>query len=96
MTMGRRPGVSKEHLRISVSSRGFSYMPELDVDHKQQVRVYESNSAEGPYIWLKITTPDGQPDGFAHIPVDVAKKLADQINYLCDNHYQFSPYEERP
>lgn len=75
---------SPEHLRFSVSSRGFKAM--VNVDGLPSVR--ESSSAEAPKVWIEDD----------HMTVEEALRAveeghfkgvtAEQIKWLCDHHYQ--------
>lgn len=68
------------------------------------VSVSESSAALGPHIWLRIegrplhrfTRPDGLPDVeagrdgtmSAHLTLDQARQLEEQLAWLRTNHYQ--------
>jgi hypothetical protein len=69
-----------EHLKATKSDRGFNHMPA---------------------IWLRATAPknlsdhDGDwEDTPIHLTVENARKLADQLNWLCNNHYQLRYLED--
>lgn len=52
--------------------------------------VYESSAAGGPHIWLNVASGDcyGGTEGTAHLTLDQARQVPDQLNWLADNHYQ--------
>lgn len=92
----RKQTMSSEHLEPLVSKRGFDHMPPVPSTYGGQVRVYESSAASGPHIWLLLDdVPDNLNDpagvrlhAFAHLKVENALKLAEQIQKLCKDHYQ--------
>ncbi len=79
-------------MKHTKSSRGFTYMEPLEGDHCQapwKLYVNESSIATGPYIWLRLETQaDGYGEAFAHMRLDQAEELRDQLDYLIRNHYQ--------
>jgi len=84
-----------DHLTPIRSDRGFVHLPEIHGTNGESVWVYESSAASGPNIWLKVTSPAdrNRPDGpvvdaVAHLSIDEARKVAEQIIMVCDNHYQ--------
>lgn len=81
------------HLEYTTGWRGFDHMPEIPSTYGGFVRVYESSNAAGPHIWLKAEeVPVGDDripvTAFAHLTLNDAVKLAEQILYLADHHYQ--------
>jgi len=83
------------HLVPVQSARGFAHLPTIRGTSGEHVRAYESSAADSPHIWLSISSPANRnkPDedlieAVAHLPVDEARKVAEQILQLCDNHYQ--------
>lgn len=84
------------HLTPNITGRGFKHMPAVEADPGETVRAYESSAAfRGPHVWLSITSPANrnEPGGvavqaFAHMHIDKARELAEQLLFLCDNHYQ--------
>lgn len=56
------------------------------------MRVYESSAAMGPHIWLSMAVPEWMSrsagDPAVHLTVEDALKLADQLRYLVEHHYQ--------
>lgn len=85
-----------DHLTPIKSDRGFTRLPAIPSDHPGgEVRVYESSAAEQPCIWLNATAgyAFNRPDGSSvvapiHLTVDNARKLAEQLLYLAEHHYQ--------
>jgi hypothetical protein len=85
-----------DHLTPIVSDRGFSRLPSIPSDYPGgRVRVYESSAASSPHIWLTATAPVdlNEPDGPKaeapiHLSAENAWKLADQLRWLVEHHYQ--------
>lgn len=81
-----------EHLRPKVGGdRGFLHMPPIPSTYGGYVRVYESSNASGPHLWVTVHEKmvGGVPVGaFAHLTVEGAVLLAQQIIYLAEHHYQ--------
>lgn len=76
------------------SSRGFKQMEPIMTDYGHEVRVFESSNAKGPCIWLAIersttspTMDDTEPRS-AHLTLEDAKLIRDQLDWLIHNHYQ--------
>jgi hypothetical protein len=79
----------------TLSSRGFRFMDPVPSDYGGEVRVSESSSAMGPHLWLRVTypvdlnEPEGDmAEGVAHLKLDDAARLRDQLTTLIDHHYQ--------
>lgn len=90
-TEAQRPG----HLEVTTTDRGFQHLPPIPSSYGGEVAVYESSAASGPHLWLKATAPVdlNEPDGPthsvpAHLTIEDAEHLADQLHYLITNHYQ--------
>lgn len=72
-------------MSFSVSDRGFVQGQEIKSEYGGFVRVYESSSAEGPHIWVRVmcSTDLNKPfdregdvqDACAHLTLDNAKLL---------------------
>lgn len=82
-----------DHLEPWVSGRGLRYMPPLTLRDGQALEVHESSAADRPHIWLGAKEPattvsERFVDVLVHLPVEDARKFAEQILWLCDNHYQ--------
>lgn len=76
------------HLRFNVSDRGLKYMPTIYGEGVSLVRVYESSLAEEPRIWVYVEDRAGERIAQAHMPLDEARKVAEQIILLVENYYQ--------
>ena len=76
-----------EHLWVEVTPRGFSHMPPIQVEYGGSVRVYESSAAVSPHLWLAVM-PDDNPEATAHLTLESAEHLRDQLTWLIENHYQ--------
>lgn len=81
--------------KFTVSDRGFTHMDPVLSDYGGHVRVYESSAAMHPHIWLTVTSPVdlNHPEGemkaaVAHLRLEDAVTLAEQLLYLIVNHYQ--------
>jgi hypothetical protein len=85
---------ASDHLTPVMTDRGFQHMPKVQAVHGGQpsgtVQVYESSAASGPYIWLEVIEQEGHEVkmALAHLPLDEAVKLRQQLSYLTTNHYQ--------
>ncbi len=84
-----------DHLTITTSDRGFDYLPAIPSEYGGEVSVSESSAAKGPHVWLRATAPvdPNQPDGPTHqVPIHLtaenALRLAEQLRYIVENHYQ--------
>lgn len=91
------------HLEPILSQRGFKHLPSIPSVFGGGVRVYESSSAEGPRIWLNATCPEdlNNPEGpqvqvVEHLSAHDAKRLAEQIMWLLENHYYGDVRDEPP
>lgn len=85
----------KEHLKPETGTRGFKHMPSLPSEYGGEVEVYESSNASGPHIWVRIVCPAdlNEPNGMrvesvAHLTLENAQKLQEQLAFLVNNHYQ--------
>jgi hypothetical protein len=84
-----------EHLVAMVTDRGFRHLPPIPSTYGGDVRVYESSNASGPHVWLTATAPTdlNDPDGPStaapmHLTAEAAWRLADQLRWLVEHHYQ--------
>lgn len=84
-----------EHLQRTFTDRGFTHLPPIPSDYGGEVRAYESSSAEGPHLWLRVECPANlnEPSGptietVAHLTAESALHLADQLRFLVEHHYQ--------
>lgn len=83
------------HLEPIISERGFKRLPSIPSSYGGEITVYESSNAMGPHVWVRFVTPVNLNDpqgvteeGIAHLPLDEAAKLRDQLDYLITHHYQ--------
>lgn len=74
------------HLTAETSDRGLHYLPPLPAINGAVVAVWDSSLADPPAIWLEIRKPDISVTQL--LDLDKARQLAEQIVWLCDNHYQ--------
>jgi len=86
---------NRDHLVAITTDRGFLHMPPVLGTYGGAVRVYESSAACGPHLWLDVTVPTNpdNPQGpttsaTIHLTVDDAQRLAEQILFLVNHHYQ--------
>lgn len=84
-----------EHLNVTTSDRGFDFLPPIPSEYGGEVSVSESSAADGPHIWLRAKAPVdlNRPDGEQHeVPIHLtaenAWRLAEQLRYLVEHHYQ--------
>lgn len=77
-----------EHLQMSTSERGFKRLPALPASYPgSKVAVYESSAARAPHLWVLVEDTDGS-EAHAHLTLDTALKLVQQVIHLINNHYQ--------
>lgn len=74
------------------SARGFAHMDALDCSYGGTIRAYESSAADSPHVWINILQGpriEAKPgEAVAHLSLETALRLRDQLTYLIDNHYQ--------
>lgn len=69
-------------------------MEPITCAYGSEVKVYESSAASGPHIWLNVQTDVGvltqqKPgEGTAHLTLEQAELLRDQLSHLISHHYQ--------
>lgn len=80
-----------------VSNRGFKHHEPVPSEYGGNVRVYESSAASAPHIWVNVECPVNMndprgpaKDASAHLTLDNAILLRDQLTHLIENHYQTS------
>ena len=79
------------HLEPIWTDRGFKHMPAIQGrDEDEVVKVYESSAADGPHVWLRVEE-DRVSYASAHLTLEHAAELRDQLDYLIRNHYQLEP-----
>lgn len=88
-------------MALERSDRGFAQGSDLPSAYGGFIRAYESSAAEHARIWVMVKSPvdmnqwarqqeryTGEWDGaVAHLDLDVAAELRDQLTELIDNHY---------
>lgn len=74
------------HLWPIWTDRGFKHMPTLRPSTGEEVKVFESSMAEGPYVWL--TVKRSEDEATVHLTLGDAAKVRDQLDFLIHNHYQ--------
>ncbi|MGE5827592.1 MAG: hypothetical protein ACM30G_04410 [Micromonosporaceae bacterium] len=89
-----------DHLSYTKTDRGFKHLPAIPGTHGERpagrVRVYESSAASDRYVWLSVEQPadrnhpeNGQVvEATIHMRLEDAVKLAEQIGWLAEHHYQ--------
>lgn len=80
------------------TNRGFTVMEPVPGDYGGHSVVWESSSAEGPKVWLKVVEPNdlnawcrgdesgGTHEATVHLTADSAAALARRIEWLLHNH----------
>ena len=81
--------------RPQVTERGFQRHAPVPSEYGGHVEVYESSAASGPHIWLNVECPASlndptgpTRDAVAHLTLESATLLRDQLTQLIENHYQ--------
>ena len=87
--------LSGEDATPSFSDRGFAHFNPVPSEYGGDVRVSESSAASGPHLWLRIVSPvdlndryGPQQESVAHLTLENATTLRDQLTYLINHHYQ--------
>lgn len=82
-------------VEASTSERGFKRHDPIPSEYGGSVRVFESSAAMGPHIWVSVESNQTLGDertpiikSVAHITLENAELLRDQLTNLIDNHYQ--------
>jgi len=80
---------------VEFTGRGLKHYEKLLSTYGGHVQLAESSAASGPHVWLWTTCPTDLSDprgdsmqAVAHLSLDDAVKLRDQLTHLIDNHYQ--------
>lgn len=83
--------------QITRTSRGFAHGAPIPSEYGGEIRTYESSAASHPHIWVTVEAPVdlNQPNGEthrapAHLTVENATILRDQLTALIDGHYQLA------
>jgi len=91
-----------DHLIPLESGRGFLGLPEIHGTYPGKVRVYESSGAARPQLWLCVEAAESldRPDGpwkeaTVHLALEDAVRLAEQIMFLAEHHYQICDPNKR-
>lgn len=83
--------MTAEHLEVETSDRGFDATAPIPSEYGGAVRVGESSNAEYAGIWLWADEAMvGRPPAKVtiNLTAENAWKLADQLRYLVEHHYQ--------
>jgi len=87
--------MSKEHLEVGVTDRGFSHLPAIPGAYGGEATVYESSAASSPHVWLNVRVPTDMNlngrnfvEATLHLTVENAMKISEQLAYLVAHHYQ--------
>jgi hypothetical protein len=82
---------------MQISERGFIHGDDIPSAYGGYIKVYESSAASAPHIWVRTVCPSNLNDltstpieAVAHLTLDDAARLRDQLSYLIANHYQES------
>lgn len=82
-------------LEPRITDRGFKHFDEVPSEYGGGVRTYESSMAEYPCLWVMVKQPadlnrrdSPQIEAVAHLTLENAALLRDQLTHLIDNHYQ--------
>jgi hypothetical protein len=68
------------------SDRGFKHLhPVAGSYPNDQVRVCESSSAEGAFLWLRVRDSEGE--AAVHLTLKQAAEVAAQLTWLVANHF---------
>lgn len=80
---------------VTTSGRGFQQGDEIPSQYGGYIKVYESSAASSPHVWARIECPAdlNDPQGptveaVAHLTLENAKELRDQLSRIIGNHYQ--------
>lgn len=67
---------------LEFSPRGFAIYGRTPTSYGEVVSVYESSSAEGPYIWLSLDAPDGDKTKHhaAHLSLEQAIEIYNNLD----------------
>jgi hypothetical protein len=78
--IGRERPEEPEEGVVGYSNRGFAIYGEVPTTYGDTVRIYESSSAEGPFIWLSIDKPEkGIEHAAAHLSLEQALEIRDAL-----------------
>lgn len=71
-----------DDLEHTASDRGFIHMGPVAGTDGTSVRAYESSAAFGPFLWVRVGTSRDQAVAHAHLPLEAARLLRDQLTFL--------------
>lgn len=83
-------------MTYETTDRGFKHLSEIVTPRQEHVRLYESSSVDAS-VWLRVTLGPGSPydddgaEAHAHLPLDQAEELRDQLSWLIANHFAVQP-----
>lgn len=84
-----------KQVQPNITSRGFKRFGPISSVYGGHIETYESSAAERPRIWVTTTCPSDLNDqsstpveAVAHLDIEDATLLRDQLTYLIENHYQ--------
>lgn len=78
-------GLVPSHLDPGFNEEDYAGMPALvGADYHGEVMAYESSSAEGPHLWIRVESGTGTV-ARVHLPADTGWKFAEQIITLIRN-----------
>lgn len=73
----------------TITDRGFKHMPAIAGTYGGSIHAYESSAASAPHLWVSATDEDDST-AIIHLTLDQALRLAEQIRYLAEHHYQLA------
>ena len=72
-----------------ITDRGFKHLRSIDsVRGENTVRAFESSNSEAPYLWICIEGKAEDERQMAQLTIENAKRFAEGILWLVENHYQ--------
>ena len=88
----------------TVTSRGFKHLTPITGTYPYNwlLKVYESSAAFDPAIWIaaESDSSEGHAEVHAHLNLDEATLLRDQLSWIIDNHFLVSsktgPGQDQP
>jgi hypothetical protein len=82
-------------IELQHDPRGFKRGREIPSAYGGFIQAYESSAASYPHIWILVQCPQNfnEPNGptteaMAHLRIEDAEVLLNQLTYLINNHYQ--------
>lgn len=75
----------------TLTGRGFARWETVETSYGAEVRIYESSSAEGSFLWLAVTQPPPEVEGqlpasetHAHLSLEQAEAVRDTLGAAID------------